>query len=119
MQNSASQTLSDLAQAASNQLMAENNATGDGSGGSSGGARPRVTEASLDSSRESSLERDDPLLSDHPYGLPSYQMRMRRLMDPANGPSATVTSSNGTSDSSIPHLKYVNSTLQFTIAYFI
>ncbi len=64
VQNSASQTLSDLAQAASNQLMSENGGSGSGSG-------PGAADA---------MERDDPLLSDHPYGLPSYRTRMRRLM---------------------------------------
>jgi len=62
VQNSASQTLSDLAQAATNQLMAE-----------SGQQRTSAAHllSSANSSRESSMERDDPLLSDHPYGLPS------------------------------------------------
>ncbi len=68
MQNSASQTLSDLAQAATNQLIAER-------GASSTVQRDETANVVVDetSNRELSLERDDPLLSDHPYGLPSWR----------------------------------------------
>ena len=112
VQNSASQTLSDLAQAASNQLMAENGSSGSNAAAASatategGDSAAAGTSAggsgggnSFESSRESSVERDDPLLSDHPYGLPSYRTRVRRLLAAANArpPSAAAGSDRNAS----------------------
>lgn len=74
--NSASQTLSDLAQAASNQLIAENERLLSG---------PTSNSALLDQS----YDRDDPLLSDRPYGqsLPTRSgsrptMHLRNVTEP-------------------------------------
>ncbi len=65
--SSASQTLSDLAQAATNQLMAENAAA---AASAAFDVPTRLQHASSLQQSRLQHERDDPFLSDHPYGLP-------------------------------------------------
>ncbi|TRY77267.1 hypothetical protein TCAL_13663 [Tigriopus californicus] len=93
--NSASQTLSDLAQAASNQLIAENERLLSGRTGAQ-------------SMLDSSFDRDDPLLSDRPYGQslptrtrPASQSRI--LTEPSQIRTHLLPSGAGQRSSRIDH----------------